>query len=181
VAGAELHNLISFDRIGDGDEYTLTGTMVGPGITTGANDAAVWRGTLGDMQLLWRAGDAAPDLSGLTFSGLYSATHDDVGHFLIHTLLAGDGVDLNNDEALYLYSPDGLATLLAREAGTLQVNGSTWNLGNIAGALAPGASGSVMLFTGDGILLAQVPEPTTLSAVGLLISAVLLRRRRRMN
>jgi hypothetical protein len=160
--------------------------MRGPGISNDANAAAVWKGPLNDLSLAWRQGDAAPELVGVSTSGLIDFQYDDAGRYLLLTTLAGDGVTEANNEALLLFEPTGVGHLLAREGNTIVIDGVEWLLGTPWGSLAPGDSGLVTMMLGrvDGtgadqytIVTAQVPEPGWATLLALVGPALLARRR----
>jgi hypothetical protein len=180
VSGALLRTVNSFQKLDDG-RFVVAGVLKGAGIDPDTNAFAIWDGPLDDLSLVWRQGDNAPGLSGVISSALLDFQNDDAGNYLIRTQLAGSGVTAENDEALWLYDPAGVAHLLAREGETVLIDGFEWTFSSAHGALAPGTAGLVTMMVSrsdgndgfiDSLVLVQVPEPAGVSL--LAIGAMLL-------
>jgi len=110
-----------------------TFTNVEQGLTL--DDLAIYSGTPGNLQLRARTGQQAPGMAaGVFFGGetvyghgaqsFYSASQSGGGHVTFSGLVSGPGIDMTNNNGLWLGKPGGPLVLIARE-----------------GAAAPGAPG----------------------------------------
>ncbi len=105
--------LLSFS-LNSAGEVVLFGRLSGSGVDS-TNRSGIWSGGVGNLGLVARAGDAAPDIGvGIEFrsGGLFPSIND-AGEVAIHGTIIGNGVDDTNDSALWAGTPGGLQ-LVAR-------------------------------------------------------------------
>jgi hypothetical protein len=190
---ADLH--ANYFRIALNDSGTL---LFHAGLTGAAvnsdNDAGIWRGTSGDLELIVREGDpvpAAPD--GIVFGTLsWQPTLTRDGEALFSADLAGAGVTTANDGSIWWADASGELLQIVREGDLFDVDdGPGEDLRTIASAAFASdvgtdnfyPNGQIPLrlsFTsggGSGIFLATVPEPAIPAAIGLVLFPLLRRRR----
>lgn len=139
---------VTFSTVGGGIDNNghlgLSGSVSGPGVSSSNNDG-IWSTRSGVLELLVREGDPAPGTEpGVVFAGggigagpypLYPAQFNSLSQLAVQGNLAGPGVDVYSDEALFV-ERNGQLTLLLRE-----------------GDPAPGADSGVT-FGGNSVSLA---------------------------
>ena len=155
-AGVVVDNLYySGDAVSETGWIQLTAQIAGPGIEPDFNDLVVLVGPPGDMRKVIQTGDQAPgcDLGVyVTAAGGFGGILSDNGTVRVDGSLAGPGVWVGNDRAMWIGTRDELA-LVFRE-----------------GMQAPGCPAGVLLKTPDYISFndqAQVSFRCTLAGEGV--------------
>ncbi len=81
-------------------------SLAGPSVTT-ANDSSLWTGTIGNLQMLAREGNAVPGMPGFTFQQITAGTNspmmNDRGHVMANLGIT-DGATSRN--VLFAYTPE---------------------------------------------------------------------------
>lgn len=87
---------------------TLRGSVVA------SNDAGIWAGLPGQVQLAAREGNPVPGVSGATWVGMSSLVLNAQGKIAFFAVIRGSGIGTTNDTGIWCGSPTALAPL-ARE------------------------------------------------------------------
>jgi hypothetical protein len=123
------HGLFQYGFALFGD-YVLINGNHGSGAFIDPDDEGIWLNRTGAFEQVAVLGQAAPGMpAGVTFSGAGSFigpfgfwTGNRAGQVMFHGNVDGQGIDLNNDEGLWLGKPGALA-LVAREGEPIVVPG----------------------------------------------------------
>jgi len=80
------------------------------------NDSGIWTGQPGSVRMVARKGKQAPSIANdVSFNSFYYVTStDSAGRVLFRAQLAGDGINKENDDSIWIGDGDSL-TLIARE------------------------------------------------------------------
>lgn len=122
-----------------------------------SNDDGLWLGTAGNLKLIARAGDPAPDTpEGVVFDQFSDYSMNNSGQLCFHAILAGTGIDNSNAEGIWLYDPAGGLSLVVREGGEVTLaTGETVTINQIVnningGAFSGGSDGRARYFNDNG-------------------------------
>lgn len=100
--------------INDAGQIAMLSILSGTGVT-GTNDKGIWRGPVGQFELVIRKGDPAPGTApGVTFIDLNDPVLSGSGHVSFRGVLGGPGVTSSNDEGFWAGTPSNVR-LIARE------------------------------------------------------------------
>lgn len=146
--------------INGGGKIAFTTTLSGTGVTA-SNNAGVWSGTAGSLQLVARSGSAAPATpAGVNFGTFFeNPVINGAGQVGIYGSLSGTGVTATNDTGLWIGTV-GSVQLIAREGDAAPETPAGVNLSSLrgpgindAGQVAFGADlvGAVTTLTNSGI------------------------------
>jgi hypothetical protein len=187
-AGVNFLTLSSENPINIAGQVAFFGFLTGPGITA-TNDAGIWSGQSGSLQVAAREGNGAPGTgAGINFSSFNSPELNGAGQVAIHAFLTGPGVTGTNDNGIWRRTAS-TTDLVAREGNAAPGSaGATFGfpavpLINDVGQLAfdaqitggagvwRGAPGAVQLIARNGIQAPGAPAgvnfSTTFRNVGL--------------
>jgi hypothetical protein len=184
--------------IGANGKVAFTLPLTGPSVTH-ANDVGIWRSdpATGGVARLARDGDPAPDLPGLSLEAVSCPIQNDRGDLVFASRLAGPGVELETDRALFAITADGTKKKVFREGdlvpfgpGDLRPLISFSLLDGVlsgvpgVGQLSDNGHLTFVGHTPDGtnaVVVATIPEPGFASglAAGLVLLAGLARKQRR--
>jgi hypothetical protein len=93
----------------------ITGTLSGTGVT-GSNDNGLWyKPQGGPLVKVVREGDAAANLTGVTYSAVLGNSLNAAGSVLFRPTLAGTGVTASNNALLAIWQPNGTTINIARK------------------------------------------------------------------
>jgi hypothetical protein len=141
----------------------LTGTA--PTSLNKTNSTGIWATTTGTLALVARAGDLAPDATGMVSAGgpvFGSFTEfvlpDQGGVVMLATLVTGTGgVITSNDQGIWAVDTDGLLKQIIRTGEALTINGNTRVISALSIFNAPTAStGQTRHFNSAGDLAYKV-------------------------
>ena len=136
---------VTFASFGDpllmsGTTSVLTATLAGTGVTT-TNDASLWSGTPGNLQLFVREGSAAPGTAaGVTFSGASVPTAAPSGTIAFRHGLTGTGVTSSNNLGIWAGTSSANVQIIMRSGDTAPTIGTAIT---VFGGIAVLADGSV--------------------------------------
>lgn len=113
-SGTQYNSFARESSMNDAGRIAFHGGLAGPDVTA-ANDAALWAGTPGSLQVVARKGDGAPQTpAGVTLSAFRSPQVAGNGTILFKATLGGAGIMADtNDDALFSYAQSQLR-LIAR-------------------------------------------------------------------
>ncbi len=86
-------------------------SLTGDGVNS-SNDEGLWAGAPGDLELVGRAGEAAPGVPGATFDFVGMLAIDNAGRILLFDRLNGSGITNNNDEIIWSYEAGSFETVV---------------------------------------------------------------------
>lgn len=113
-AGVVYSSTLGSPVLNNAGEIAFWGRVVGTGVVL-TNNTGIWSTTGGTLSLVARTGDAASDTGpGVVYSYLIGPTFNSAGDTAFLGGLFGTGVDLTNDDAIFLQS-SGTLELVARE------------------------------------------------------------------
>jgi hypothetical protein len=96
----------------DAGALAFTGSVNG-GDAVATSDFGLFAGTPGDLKLVAREGAAAPGATGTapvfstTTTTIYDKRINNSGQVGFSASLSGAGIDVNNDHAIYVWTPNG--------------------------------------------------------------------------
>ncbi len=177
------------------------GFLKGPGVDN-MNDEGIWLQRDDSLNLVTRAGDAAPGTGlGVMFGTPYNLAFGEpvfngVGQTAFLGSLRGSGVDLTNDSGIWATDREGLLTLIVRQGDLFDINedplidefltissiematGSGGEDGRPTSFNDAGQLAFQLGFTdgSSGIFVATIPEPGTLTLFAITLPWVLRRR-----
>lgn len=194
-AGVYFHSL-EHPLLNGAGRTAFYGTLTGAGVDD-ANDEGIWSEGFGTLDLVAREGSHAPGTyADVVFSSLDEPVLNGAGPTAFRAQLTGVGIDSSNDYGLWAQDPEGLLQLVAREGDLLEVAvGDFRTVSSLFVLAGPsgGQDGEPMAFNDSGQLafnvlftdgtraaiVANVPEPATLSLVFLGVIFTSNRRQKR--
>lgn len=122
-AGAgTVHRTIGSPTINIQGEIAFDGWVEGPGVTL-ENDACVWAGRAGALELIAREGSQAPGTdSGIYFTDFADVTISDAGRVAFVGWIDGPGVNPSNDEGIWATDANGDLRLVVRTGYRFDAN-----------------------------------------------------------
>lgn len=94
-------------------EVMFFGNAAGPGVQGGVNSNGVWAGAGGNLTLVARQGDAAPDLGpDYKFSAFNNSGLSDVGTVAVIAEIAGPNVSITNKTGIWAGMPGNLRIVM---------------------------------------------------------------------
>jgi hypothetical protein len=107
--------------LNDTGQIAFITEIAGEGVDD-SNDEGIWSGLTGDLTLVARTGDPAPETpSGVNFSDLEYPALNSSGQIAFRGDLTGSGVDATNDKGLWATDRTGAVQLIARSGEELEV------------------------------------------------------------
>ncbi len=195
IAGGENGGIVSVSNSG---RLSFLASLTGSGVTSQNRDG-IWSEGLGELALIARTGDRAPDTpDGVVFDSFLAGSDfaaNGVGQLLFHARLRGPGVSSSNNNHLGFWAqlPTGEVKLLARHGDSLEV--APGDFRTIVNIFIPGGNHALPRGTQNfnnrgefafsasftdgtsGVFVIRVPEPAT--ALLLLAGWAVFRRQRR--
>ncbi len=177
AVGETFASLASSGSYTDAGGVAFVGFLTGPNVTT-ANDAGIWAGRAGTLQLIAREGDAAPGIPGGTIGsaggqGIVNGTGTPVmnerGQILFQVTVVTAAADVR---AYYSYDPARGLELQLLEGDTFASRPSLQGVIQISGPLQfPSGDSSVQGFAnnGDFVLRPLVPGATISANDGFIL------------
>jgi hypothetical protein len=116
-----LFSSSSWPLLNDSGHLAFHASLAGSGVDD-SNNEGIWLGEAGDLALVARRGEQAPDTtSGVKFNDLNPPALNSVGQIAFRASISGDGVDFTNDRGIWATNPDGALQLIARTGDQIEV------------------------------------------------------------
>lgn len=144
-----------------GSVFFADGSVLVPSSwSNSSNDEGFWRDRTGTLQLVTRAGLQAPGMPAGVYFDKGASLHDQgpfdtweadaASHIAFNGIVAGPGIDITNDEGIWIETSDGVLELVLEEGDPAPMGQGGYRFGIKFGVRAFGGSDSMPLRLSDG-------------------------------